>query len=123
MAAQRKILLVEDNMKIMEGNVRKFTREGYDVACARTLVAAHSLVGKYYPDVIVLDIMMPDGSGLEFAKTIRQDEITTPILFLTGLSTKEDILCGIEAGGNDYLTKPYDFKELVARVAALIKAV
>ena len=116
----RKVLFVEDNKKIMDANSIKFTREGYDVACAPTLTDARNLLRKARPDVIVLDIMLPDGSGLQFIREIRQNEkMPIPILLLSGLASKEDIAHGLKEGGNDYLTKPYDYDELLSRVGAL----
>ena len=118
----KKVLLVEDNKKIMAGNARKLTREGYDVAFAFNLAEARDLISRDCPDVMVLDIMLPDGSGLNFMKEVRQSEnAALPILLLTGLSAQEDIVCGLKSGGDDYLTKPYDFSVLLARVEALIR--
>lgn len=116
------ILLVEDNEKIMSGNIRKFQREGYDTAAALTLHEARASILERKPDAIVLDIMLPDGSGLDFLRELRESENAgIPILLLTGLGTKEDILHGLKSGGDDYLTKPYDYNELLARVEALLR--
>jgi DNA-binding response OmpR family regulator len=116
------ILLVEDNEKIMSGNIRKFRREGYDVTAALTLAEARASLALHRPDAIVLDIMLPDGSGLEFIQELRASENAgIPVLLLTGLGAKEDIVQGLTSGGDDYLTKPYDFNELLARVGALLR--
>ena len=116
------ILLVEDNEKIMSGNIRKFNRAGYDTAAARTLGEVRDLLAGQRPDVIVLDIMLPDGSGLEYMRDLRKSEYSgIPILLLTGLAAKGDVVQGLMAGGDDYLTKPYDFDELLARVEALLR--
>lgn len=118
---RKKVLLVEDNKKIMAGNVRKFTRSGYEVDCAFTLAQAREALANN-PDIIILDIMMPDGSGLDFMQEVRQsDKAATPILLLTGLSAQEDILHGLRSGGDEYLTKPYDFAEMMARVEILLR--
>ena len=118
----RRVLLVEDNEEIMRGNRRLFELEGYETACARTLAEARASIGAYRPDAIVLDIMLPDGSGLDFMRELREKESAgIPILLLTGLTAKEDILRGLKSGGDDYLTKPYDFDELLARVQALLR--
>jgi len=118
----KKILLVEDNEKIMTGNVRKLTRAGYEASCALTLEDARFLVSRTNPDVIVLDILMPDGNGLEFMQELRQsDNAAIPILLLSGLASKDDIVEGLKCGGDDYLTKPYDLSELLARIEALIR--
>ena len=116
------ILLIGDNEQIMNGNRRLLVRQGYETAAALTLAEARALVGPRRPDAIILDIMLPDGSGLDFMRELRANEnYGIPILLLTGLTTKEDIVRGLTVGGDDYLTKPYDFSELLARVEALLR--
>ena len=118
----KRVLLVEDNEKIMSGNIRKFKREGYDTDAALTLAEARASISERKPDAIVLDIMLPDGNGLDFMREIRgSDNSGIPVLFLTGLTTKEDMLKGIKSGGDDYLTKPYDFDILLARIEMLLR--
>jgi len=114
------ILLVEDNGQILHGNQRMLRRRGYDVATALTLYEARERLREAAPDAIVLDIMLPDGSGLDFMREIRR-ESNLPILLLTGLTTPDDIIRGLNEGGDDYLTKPYDFGVLLARVEALLR--
>ena len=117
----KKVLLVEDNKKIMEGNARKLTKSGYKVFCALNLSEARNLLGNQ-PDVIILDIMLPDGSGLDFMREVRESEYAAiPILLLTGLAESEDIVHGLKSGGDDYMTKPYDFDVLLARIETLIR--
>ena len=119
---QKRILLVEDNEEIMYGNARMFEMEGYEPDVALTLAEARGLIGERKPDAIVLDIMLPDGSGLDFMKELRKSENAgIPVILLTGLSTKADILRGLKSGGDDYLTKPYDFDELLVRLEALLR--
>ena len=116
------ILLVEDNKEILHGNRRLFELEGYAAACALTLADARALINERGPDAIVLDIMLPDGSGLDFIRELRESENSgIPILLLTGLSTQEDVVRGLTEGGDDYLIKPYDFPVLLARVEALLR--
>jgi len=124
------ILLVEDNEQIMDGNSRMLERHGYQTISALTLEGARALTFAYAraqtggrtPDAIVLDIMLPDGNGLDFMRELREVEKSgVPVLLLTGLATKEDILLGLKSGGDDYLAKPYDFDELLARVEALLR--
>jgi len=140
------ILLVEDNEQIMDGNSRMLERHGYETisaltlegaraatfadaraatfadARAVTLEGARAATRGRRPDVIVLDIMLPDGNGLDFIRELREvEKIGVPVLLLTGLATKEDILLGLKSGGDDYLAKPYDFDELLARVEALLR--
>ncbi|WP_250229847.1 response regulator transcription factor [Anaeropeptidivorans aminofermentans] len=116
----KQILLVEDNEQIMQGNERLLKRRGYEVVTALTLSDARKAVGAQMPDLFVLDIMLPDGSGLDFMQELRQYS-QTPVLLLTGLTTSEDIVRGLTAGGDDYLPKPYDFGVLLARVEALLR--
>jgi DNA-binding response OmpR family regulator len=114
------ILLVEDNEQILFGNERMLKRRGYDVMTALTLREAKERIETAMPDAIVLDIMLPDGSGLDFMRELRQTS-NVPVLLLTGLATPEDIVRGLTEGGDDYLTKPYDFGVFMARVEALLR--
>ena len=119
---RKTILLVEDNEKIMAGNIWMFRRAGYEAIAALTLIEAHASINERKPDAIVLDIMLPDGSGLDFMRELRESENAgIPVLLLTGLGAKEDVIRGLTAGGDDYLTKPYNFPELLARVEALLR--
>ena len=114
------LLLVEDNEQILYGNAHMLKRHGYNVMAAPTLRSARERLAAEKPDAIVLDIMLPDGSGLDFMRELRQ-ESNIPILLLTGLTTPEDVLRGLADGGDDYLTKPYDFSILLARIEALLR--
>ena len=114
------ILLVEDNEQIIQANERLLKRKGYEVISAQTLAQAQSLINSVMPDLLVLDIMLPDGNGLDFMRDLRQYS-QTPVLLLTGLSTPLDVVRGLSQGGDDYLSKPYDFKVLLARVEALLR--
>ena len=116
----KRILLVEDNEQIMLGNERMLKRRGYEVIPALTLAEARIAMCAQMPDLFVLDIMLPDGSGLDFMAELRQYS-RAPILLLTGLTTSEDIVRGLSQGGDDYLAKPYDFGVLLARVEALLR--
>lgn len=115
--AGKRVLLVEDNERILYGNKRMLEWEGYCVDTAATLCDARARMAEHRPDAIVLDIMLPDGSGLDFLRELRQStDAGVPVLLLTGLGTHDDILLGLKSGGDDYLTKPYDFEILLARV-------
>lgn len=116
----KQILLIEDNEKILQGNERMLRRRGYEVVTALTIAAARNAMEGQLPDLLVLDIMLPDGSGLDFMRELRQNS-RVPVLLLTGLTTPEDIVRGLNAGGDDYLAKPYDFGVLMARVEALLR--
>ena len=124
------ILLIEDNEQILRGNERMLKRRGYTVATALTLAEARTRLEEQMPHAIVLDIMLPDGSGLDFMREIRRshrdashDISNVPILLLTGLTTPEDVVRGLSEGGDDYLAKPYDFDVLLARIEALLRRV
>lgn len=114
------ILLVEDDKNIQRINRRILEREGFTVLCAGTLKAAEATLKTRRPDALVLDIMLPDGSGLSFCEKIRP-YTPVPVLFLTALDEKDEIIEGLLAGGNDYITKPYDVDEFVARVKSQLR--
>lgn len=114
------VLLVEDDANIQRINRRILEREGFYVYCAACLQEAYEILNEHTPDVLVLDIMLPDGSGLAFCEKIRP-KTTIPVLFLTALDEKNEIIQGLVAGGNDYITKPYDVDEFVARVNAQLR--
>ena len=111
------ILLVEDDKRILHTNKRMLESEGFQVYCAETLAEARATMAVHAPDVVVLDIRLPDGSGLDFCAEIH-NTVTVPVLFLTALDAQEDIIQGFEAGGNDYIAKPYDMDEFLARIKA-----
>ena len=109
------VLLVEDNPDILEANRQVFAHDGYTVLTAATLAEARTRLLRAQPDVIVLDIMLPDGDGLSFLPELRES-CGAPVLFLTAKDRQEERLKGLRAGGNDYITKPYDIDELRIRV-------
>jgi len=114
------LLLVEDNPHIMDANSEALKLDGYRVLEAITLNQAKILYERESPNLIVLDIMLPDGDGISFCKELRRDS-KTPVLFLTALGQKDERLAGLRAGGDDYLPKPYDIEELVERVATILR--
>lgn len=117
-----RLLLVEDNKEIMNINATALRMHGYEVISADCLRKAEELLALYDPDMIVLDIMLPDGSGLDWCKKIKPIK-TIPILFLSALSESEDIIEGLRVGGDDYLAKPYDLEVLIARIEVRLKSV
>ena len=120
MNKRRTVLLVEDNKHFMAANRRALTDAGYHIIEAEDLAGAREKLARYTPDVIVLDIILPDGNGLDFIPEIR-DVTIAPVLLLTALDKKDERIEGLRAGGDDYITKPYDLDELCERVAAFIR--
>lgn len=114
------ILLVEDDPNILRINRRILEREGFRVTSAATLQEARVRLLDSNPDALVLDIRLPDGSGLAFCEEIRPTT-SAPVLFLTAMDEKSEIIKGLVAGGNDYITKPYDVDEFLARVEAQLR--
>lgn len=123
MNRQPVILLVEDNPAILEANRQALAHEGYRIETAITLSEARKQLAENPPDAIVLDIMLPDGNGLDFLRELREGGQIAPVLLLTSLIKKDERLEGLRAGGDDYITKPYDIDELRARVAAFLRRV
>jgi DNA-binding response OmpR family regulator len=116
-----RILVVEDEKKVASFLEKGLREEGYavDVAHDGTDGLMKALVHDY--DLVLLDIMLPGKSGLEVVRELRARERTTPVLMLTARDAEQDIIMGLDAGGDDYLTKPFGFDELLARVRALLR--
>ncbi len=116
-----RILLVEDNIELADAITAKFRREGFNVdTFTRIDDAAEAMVQVDY-GVVVLDIMLEDGSGLDLLTDLRRGGASTPVLMLTALDGIDDRIKGLDAGADDYLTKPFDTNELLARVRALMR--
>lgn len=117
------ILIVEDEPSIAELIAVNLSHEGFMPVRAFGADQAALLMKEVLPDLIVLDWMLPGKSGIQFAKEIRANERTKdiPIIFLTARSEEIDKIAGLEAGGDDYLTKPFSPKELVARIRAVLR--
>jgi DNA-binding response OmpR family regulator len=117
---QQKILLVEDELSLAE--IIKDTLEirGFVVLHAATVVKGMSLFQSEKPDLVLLDITLPDGDGYGFARMIRKVELAIPIIFLTSRSLPEDVVKGFESGANDYVKKPFSIEELIVRIRALL---
>ncbi|MFL5492868.1 MAG: response regulator transcription factor [Gemmatimonadales bacterium] len=116
-----RLLLVEDDPELAAVLVSGFTEHGHQVVRAESFAAARTRVRLGTFDVIVLDVMLPGGSGTQLCREVRAEGVATPILMLTARDTLDDRVLGLEVGADDYLTKPFAFRELVARVGALAR--
>lgn len=114
-----RILIVEDDRDMNSVVSRHLLSSGYDVDSCSDAETAKRLIKKQYYDVIVLDIMLPGESGLDVVRWMRREGINTSTLFLTALDAVEDRIAGLDAGADDYMTKPFSLEELSARVRAL----
>lgn len=117
------ILIVDDNPDILGTLGLALGKEGHNIQLADSAQDAHIKIAQTVPDLILLDIMMPGQDGISFCKEIRQQEAyrLVPIIFLSTLSQTDDIVRGLDAGGDDYITKPISFKELNARVRSTLR--
>ena len=115
-----RILIVEDDGDILAANRDLLVLEGYEVTCARTIAAGRDAVVRANPDLVILDILLPDGNGLDLCRELRE-ESDVRILFLSALNTPSDVVEGLRRGGDDYLGKPYLTEELLLRVEALLR--
>jgi DNA-binding response OmpR family regulator len=117
-----KILIVEDEIALQETLAYNLTRQGYEVETASDGPAALQMARGSHPDLILLDIMLPGIDGYEVCRILRQ-EMTTPVLMLTARDDEIDRVVGLEVGADDYLTKPFSMRELLARVKAMLRRV
>ena len=116
-----KILVIEDDRKVAGFIEQGLREEGYAVDIAPDGEEGTMLAHDYDYDIIILDVVMPKKSGLQVASELRREGRGTPILMLTARDTTEDIVRGLDVGADDYLTKPFRFDELLARVRALVR--
>lgn len=114
-----KLLVVEDEARMVDLLRKGLGEEGHTVTCASNGAEGLELARAYEFDVIVLDVMMPKLSGYDLAKRLRAEKIKTPILMLTARDAVPDIVRGLDTGADDYMTKPFSFEELVARLRAV----
>ena len=115
-----KILLVEDDTALRGALVELLCREGYDVIKASNVRLARSAMNSEV-DLIMLDVGLPDGDGVSLCRQWRDEGVQTPILFLTAKDEELDVVRGLDAGGNDYVTKPFRMQELLSRIRALLR--
>ena len=117
-----KILVIEDKASVSSFIERGLKEQGYEVEVAFDGPTGYRMAIQHPFDLIILDIIIPNMNGIEVCRKLRNEaEVNTPILMLTALGTTDDVVLGLDAGADDYLTKPFKFQELTARVRALIR--
>lgn len=116
-----RVLVVDDEPNLAELLTSALRYEGWDVSTALTGQDALSLARETLPDVVILDVMLPDIDGLQVMRRIRQNTPHVPVLFLTARDSVEDRVAGLTAGGDDYVTKPFSLEEVVARMRGLLR--
>ena len=114
-----KLLIVEDETRMADLLRKGLSEEGHIVTCASNGAEGLALAKAYEFDVIVLDVMMPKLNGYELAKRLRAEKVRTPILMLTAKDSVPDVVRGLDVGADDYVTKPFSFEELAARLRAV----
>ncbi len=114
------MLLVEDEQSIVEPLREALAREGFDTTVARTAAEAIELAHASAPDVVLLDVMLPDGSGFDVCRALRR-ESSVPIIMVTARGEEADRIVGLELGADDYVTKPFSAREVVARIRAVLR--
>jgi two-component system, OmpR family, response regulator len=121
MAELRRILVVDDEPSIVDAVATALRYEGFDVIEARTGRLGLSIAQTEQPDLIVLDVMLPDLDGFQIARRLRADGLSIPVLFLTARDALEDKVAGFSVGADDYVTKPFSLAEIVLRVRAILQ--
>jgi two-component system response regulator RegX3 len=119
---RRTILLVEDEESIVEPLAAALAREGFDAHPVRTAAEALELVPTLAPDLVLLDVMLPDGSGFEVLRELRR-ESGVPVVMLTARGEEADRIVGLELGADDYVVKPFSAREVAARIRAVLRRV
>ncbi|HSK13011.1 MAG TPA: response regulator transcription factor [Phnomibacter sp.] len=116
-----KILVVEDEAHVVSVIRRTLTEAGYEVSVAMDGNSGYQMAKTSHFDMLILDVMMPGMNGLELCRKLRNEELQTPILMLTALDSTENIVSGLDSGADDYLSKPFNFNELLARIRSLLR--
>lgn len=117
-----RLFLLEDDASLAEGLAWALGKQGFEVFCAATLAQARAWPGGMAGfDLLVLDVGLPDGSGFTFCESLRAAGCNTPILFLTAAEEEVNIIRGLDGGGDDYMTKPFQLGELCSRLRALLR--
>ena len=120
MAAETRVLVVEDEASISEPLTSALEREGFEPVVARTAREAIELADRTDPDVVLLDLMLPDGDGRDVCRTLRRGS-DVPIIMLTARGTEVDRIVGLELGADDYVVKPFSVRELLLRIDAILR--
>ncbi len=114
-----KVLLVEDNYSIAKGLIYAFEQNEFEVKYAKSIAKASKFLNAEKFNIMILDVMLPDGNGFEFYKKIKEEHFT-PTIFLTAKDDEDDIVNGLELGAEDYVTKPFLIRELIARMNKIL---
>jgi len=117
----RKILLIEDETNVVNLLKRGLEEEGYEISVAMDGVSGYEMAGNHIFDLMIIDIMLPGMNGIDICRKLRQQKNSTPILLLTALGSTENIVTGLDSGADDYLVKPFNFAELLARMRTLFR--
>ncbi len=117
----KRVLLVEDDVFLRDGLTDVLKSESYSVTAAENCTKAKNFLDSEKFDIVILDVMLPDGNGLSLCESIRDSGNTVPILFLTALDDEIQIVRGLDAGADDYVTKPFKLRELLSRIRALLR--
>ena len=117
----RNILMVEDDSTIAFAVKYAVEQESFNLDIAENLENARKIVNSKEYDLILLDVMLPDGNGYEFLKQLREHDEDTPVIFLTACNEEVNIVMGLDIGGDDYITKPFRVRELISRINAILR--
>ncbi|MEM9200488.1 MAG: response regulator transcription factor [Actinomycetota bacterium] len=117
----RRVLVVDDDAHLNEMLTTALAFAGYEVRAAYDSAGAERGVETFGPDLIVLDVNLPDGDGFALCRRLRDDGVQTPVLFLTARDDNLDVIEGLSSGGDDYVTKPFQLSELSLRIAAILR--
>ena len=115
------LLLIDDDSELCDLLSRWLSQEGFQVSACHDAHSARALLTQTSPDAVILDVMLPDGSGLELLRRWRRAQAGAPVLVITARSALQDRLGGLDAGADDYLVKPFDIPELLARLRAVLR--
>ena len=117
----KQILLIEDDYALAMGTTYTLKAEGYEVGHAKNLAEARELLSTNDYSLILLDVMLPDGDGFSYLEELSQNGNATPVIFCTAVGDESNIVRGLDLGADDYVTKPYRVKELLSRIAAVLR--